>query len=140
MWQGTIIQLLGLWLALASLVHMDVASVKLNNLIMGVLAAVVSGYTPIKKSWECWLGLIAGAWLAFSSSFQYFVEGNGYLWNNLICGVLIFTSGILVVVGPSIEKHALLPLRGLKVNNQEQKRLHKSIKDGIQNSTNNVTT
>ncbi len=140
MWQGWVNEVLGIWRALVPLVHLDNASVKPNNLFMGVMAAVVSGYTPIKRSWECWLGLMAGAWLTFSSSFHYFVERNGYLWNNLIFGVLIITSGILVVVSSSIEKHALLALRGLKVNNQEQKRLHKSIKDGIQYSSNEVAT
>jgi len=140
MWQGWVNEILGTWLALAPLVRMDNASVKLNNLIIGVIAAVVSGYSPTKRIWECWLGLTAGAWLAFSSSFQVFVEGEGYLWNNIVFGVLIFTSGILVVASSSVQKHAINPLRGLKVNNQAHVGLHKSVKDRFQNSNEKVTT
>jgi hypothetical protein len=106
MWQGWINGILGVWIALAPLVSLDVPSAKLNNLFMGVLAAFVSGYTPIKKVWECWLGLAAGLWVAISSLFKFFVAGDGYLWSNVISGVLIFTSGCFVLVSSPVEKHA----------------------------------
>ena len=106
MWYGVINLVLGVWLGLAPLVAMDLPSVKLNNLLMGVIAAVVSGYTPVKKSGECWPALIAGIWLAFSSSFRFFVEGNGYLWNNCVCGILISVSGLLVMENFPAQKPA----------------------------------
>jgi len=106
MWQGWVNGILGIWLSLAPLVSMDVPSVKLNNLYIGVLAAVVSGYTPTRKTWECWLGIAAGVWIAFSTFFPLFVQGTGYLWNNVASGVLIFTSGFLARASSPIEKHA----------------------------------
>ena len=106
-WQGWVNQILGVWLSIAPFVSLDVSSVKLNNLFVGVLAAIVSGYTPARKLWECWLGFVAGVWIAFSSSIQFFVQGENYLWNNAIAGALIFTSGMLVVVSEPSGKHAI---------------------------------
>lgn len=106
-WQGWVNQILGVWLSIAPFVSLDISSVKLNNLFVGVLAAIVSGYTPAKKLWECWLGFAAGVWLAISSSIQFFVQGEGYLWNNIIAGALIFTSGMLVAVSEPVGKRAI---------------------------------
>lgn len=106
MWQGWVNRLLGIWLMLAPFVSMDMSSVKLNNLYIGVLAAVVSGYTPTRKARGCWLGIAAGVWIAFSSFFHLFVQGAGYFWNNVVSGVLIFTSGSLARASSPIEKHA----------------------------------
>ncbi len=136
MWQGWVNEVLGIWLALAPLVNINNASVRLNNLVMGVIAAVVSAYTPIKISWECWLGLIAGAWLAFSSSFLFFVQGGGYIWSNAICGVLIFTSGLLVLEDSPAEKHAD---HIIDIDDCSRARGALISKDGIQNSRNKNT-
>lgn len=96
MYQRLINSILGVWLALAPIVPMDASLVKLNNLFIGVLAAVVSSTTPIVATiWESGLGVAAGAWVAFSSSFPFFSAGRGYLWSNIASGLLILASAHL---------------------------------------------
>ncbi len=103
MWYGWMNEALGVWLALAPAVSLSVPSARLNNLLTGTMAAVVSAYTP-EKTGEARLGVIAGAWLAIASSFKFFVVGDGYLWNNVISGLLIFTSGYLAQGNPPARK------------------------------------
>jgi len=105
--QGWVNEILGFWLAIAPFIFPDVLSARMNNLFFGALVAIVSGNTPAKKLWECWLGFAAGIWIAFSSSIQFFVQGEGYLWNNVVAGALIFTSGMLVVVSEPGGKNAI---------------------------------
>jgi len=96
MWQRWVNSFLGAWLALAPIVHMDASLVRFNNLFIGVLAAVVSSSTPIIVTiWDSGLGVAAGAWVAFSSSFQVFTAGGGYLGSNIASGLVIFTSAQL---------------------------------------------
>jgi len=96
MCQRWINSILGVWLALAPIVRMDSSSVRLNNLFVGVLAAVTSSSIPIMATiWESGLGVAAGAWVAFSCSFQVFTAGGGYIWNNIASGLLILASAHL---------------------------------------------
>ena len=96
MWQRWTNSILGIWLALAPIVRMDSSSVRLNNLFVGVLAAVMSSSMPVMATiWESGLGVAAGAWVAFSCSFQVFSAGDGYLWNNIASGLLILASAQL---------------------------------------------
>ena len=93
MWQRWLNSILGIWLALAPIVRMDSSSVRLNNLFVGVLAAVVSSTIPIVATiWESGLGVAAGAWVAFSCSFRVFSAGEGYIWNSIASGLLIIAS------------------------------------------------
>jgi len=90
---------------------MDAPFVGLNNLFIGVLAAVVSSTTPIADTiWESGLGVAAGAWIAFSSSFQFFIAGDGYLWSNIASGLLILASAQL----------AARPTSSKRVSNEPQ--------------------
>ena len=100
MWYSWMNEVIGAWLALAPLVSLDVPSVKLNNLYMGVLAAVVSAHTTTKRAWRSYLGIAAGAWVAFSSFFKFFVEGDGYLQSNVISGVVIFIVALIGLEEP----------------------------------------
>jgi hypothetical protein len=108
MWHGWINGFLGVWLALAPFVRLDVPSVKLNNFFIGVLAAIVSADAPVRrKVWGSWLGLAAGVWVALSSWFQFCVAGDGYRWSNVVSGVLIFASACSILVSIPVEKHAV---------------------------------
>ena len=95
MWQCRANEILGTWLALAPLFRFDRALVGLNNLFVGALVAVVSSYMPITKHpWESWVGVAAGTWVAFTSCFQFFVTGGGYVWSNVAAGTLIVVASL----------------------------------------------
>ena len=132
MWQGWVNRIIGIWLLLAPFVSMDVPSVKLNNLYIGVLAAVVSGYTPTKNEWGCWLGIAAGVWIAFSSFFHLFVQGTGYLWNNVVSGVLIFASGTIASASSPTKKQAH---RSGPANHLRDERVSKGTDEAAMNTT-----
>jgi hypothetical protein len=85
---------------------MDIPSVKINNAYMGVLAAIASAHAPVRRVREAWLGLAVGIWIAVSTLFHAFVDGSGYIWNNLASGVLIFTSGLLIHSGLPVKRDA----------------------------------
>ncbi len=106
MWQIRMNEMLGVWLALAPLVSLDIPSVRMNNFIVGILVAFESGYAPVKKNWEWGVGLAAGLWVTLSTFFPVFLKGDGYFWSNVISGVLIFTSGWFALAGLPVEKHA----------------------------------
>jgi uncharacterized membrane protein HdeD (DUF308 family) len=84
----------------------------LSNLVLGILAAAVSANTPTKRLWVCWLGVAAGAWVAFSSYFQFSAAGESYLWSNVISGVLIFIAGSMILNSDPIEKNTKTPAHG----------------------------
>ncbi len=109
MWQAWVNQLLGIWLAVAPLIPLNTTWMELGNLYVGTLAAFLSASFPVKKVWLSWLGLAAGAWTAISSRIYSFQTGEGYLWNNVICGALIFLSAVLAVASVSAEKEAQDP-------------------------------
>ena len=109
MWQGWVTQFLGAWLALAPIVRVEMPWAELDNFFVGVLSALISASIPIRKAWVSWLGIVAGAWVAISSLFPFFLTGDGYLWNNVVSGSLIFLSGLLAVASVSKEKRAHSP-------------------------------
>ncbi len=106
MWHGWVTAILGIWLALAPFVAMDVYSVRLNNMTIGILVAWGCGDTPTEKAWKGGLGCIAGIWVALSTFFRVFWAGPGYQWSNVIAGFLILTSGCSMLAEPRDEKYA----------------------------------
>ncbi len=89
-----IMTLLGIWIGLAPFAPLDLASVKLNNFVMGLLAAAVAYQLPKSKEWERWVGIIFGIWVAIASCIPHFIVGSAYLWNNFGSGTLIALAGI----------------------------------------------
>lgn len=94
MWQVWTNCILGLWLAISPFVSMDFESAKINNLLVGLTVAVVSWYTPKIKIWQRYILIILGTWIFIASLIPTLFEGSGYLWNNLIAGLLIAIIGI----------------------------------------------
>ena len=113
MWQGLIMQILGIWLAVMPTVSVDMYSVKLINFLFGLSTAALSACVEVRKVWVSWLGIIPGAWLAFASNFQMFVAGESYLWSNMISGVMIFIAGVFILNSDPMEKKAKTPAHGL---------------------------
>jgi hypothetical protein len=106
MWQAWTNGMLGLWLAMAPFVSMDVDSNKINNVCVGLIVATVSWYIQKEKSWQRWTTMILGVWIFIASFIPALVEGTGYLWNNLVCGIIIALVAITVGSKSSAVKHA----------------------------------
>lgn len=106
MWQAWTMTLIGVWIAVAPFVPLNLASVKLNNLIMGMIAAAASYRIPKGKEWERWLGVIFGIWVSVASLIPHFITGSAYLWNNYGSGALIALAGICAMAKSPVGKHA----------------------------------
>lgn len=104
MWQAWINGILGLWIAVAPFVSMDVDSVKINNLLFGLIVAIVSWHIPKEGTRQRWSTMILGAWIFVAGCTPALVEGNVYLWNNLISGLLISMCAITLFLNQEIKQ------------------------------------
>jgi sulfite exporter TauE/SafE len=106
MWQAWTNGILGLWIGVAPFLLTDVSSVKLNNILAGAIVAVVGWYIAKEKAWQRWLTIILGAWMFVAGFIPGLVEGSGYLWNNLLAGILIAIGGFAAMSATAVVKHA----------------------------------
>ncbi len=97
MWQAWTMTLIGMWIALAPFVPLDLSTVKFNNMIMGAIAALASYLLPKRKFWERWVGMIFGVWIFIAACFPDLTTGSSYLWNNYGSGMMIAIAGLLSV-------------------------------------------
>jgi hypothetical protein len=88
---------IGVWIAVAPFVPMDLSTVKFNNMIMGAIATLASYLLPKRKLWERGVGMIFGIWIFVASLIPALTAGSGYLWNNFGSGILISFAGLLAV-------------------------------------------
>ena len=98
--------ILGLWLALAPFISMDVPSVKLNNILVGLIVAAVNWYVPKEWTWQRWTAMILGAWIFVAGFIPGLAGGSDYVWSNLISGLLIAISGFTGHGKSPAAKHA----------------------------------
>ena len=64
-----------------------------NDLIIGIVVAYI-GYTIVKiKSLQGWISVVMGLWLIISVFIPALLSGAGYIWNDLLSGILIMIAG-----------------------------------------------
>lgn len=93
MWQGWINGLLGLWLVLAAFLKLTPAGNLWDNLIVGVVVAIVGFLMISKKSWQGWTSGLLGVWLIIAAFIPSLQTHTGNLWNDLIVGVVVAIAG-----------------------------------------------
>lgn len=104
MWKAWTNGILGLWLAVAPFVPMDIPSVKINNVLIGAIVAAVGWYIPKEKSWQRWVAIIVGTWMFIAGLTPWFEVGYVYLWNNVISGLLIAVGGLALIEGRQVKE------------------------------------
>jgi len=93
MWQAWTNAILGMWLVVAAFLSFSATGNLWDNLIVGVIAAI-AGFAMIKeKSWQGWLAGIMGIWLIIAAFIPVLQISTGYLWNDLLSGVLLIIAG-----------------------------------------------
>ncbi len=93
MWKGWVNGLLGLWLIIAAFLKFSATAVMWNNLIVGIIVTIVALLMIKEKPWQGWLGTIAGILLFIAAFIKSLQTGAGYLWTDLILGILIAIAG-----------------------------------------------
>lgn len=94
MTSGRINYCLGAWLILAAILNFSEGWIVLNNLLVGIIAAII-GCSMIKNNfYQGWLTVILGYWLFMSIFSAGLVTIDVIFWNSLIVGTLIIIAGL----------------------------------------------
>lgn len=107
MWQAWTNGILGVWIFIAAFLSMGTQGNFWNDLIVGVITAVVGFLMVKEKSWQGWLTGIVGIWLIIAAFIPALLVGGGLLWDNIIVGVLLMVGGFGALGGtPHTEAHS----------------------------------
>ncbi len=93
MWQSWTNAILGIWLISAAFLGLDPAVGIWNDLIAGAVV-VISSLTILKvREWQGWLAMVFGAWMIIAAFIPSLTGGIGYVYNDLISGLIITIAG-----------------------------------------------
>lgn len=92
-WQSWINGLLGLWLVVAAFLGFSHIGNLVNYLIVGLAVVIVSLALLKEKPWQAWIALILGIWMVASSLVLPLHRGAGYVYNDLLTGLVIAIVG-----------------------------------------------
>ena len=92
-WQAWTIGVFGLWFMTAAFLNFDSTVNSWNNLLVGSIVTII-GYTIVKqKEWQAWVCMAIGMWVAISAFIPSLLTGQGYLWNDIISGLVMTIGG-----------------------------------------------
>lgn len=93
MWQAWTNGILGLWIVLAAFLGFNPTANLWDDLILG-LAIFITSVTILKdKPWQAWLALVFGVWMMVAAFIPSLIDGTGYIYNDLISGLIIAIAG-----------------------------------------------
>ncbi len=98
MWANWVNIILGLWMIIAAFIP-SIVSKKTpsmwNDIIIGIIIAIVAYIAATAKKPICWINVIMGVWLIIAGFIPSIVsKKTGNLWNDLIVGIIV-----LIVAG-----------------------------------------
>ncbi len=93
MWQSWTNAILGIWLISAAFLGLDPVLNIWNDLIAGVVVAIGSLTIVKEREWQGWLGIVFGAWTIIAAFLPSLTGGIGYVYNDLISGLIITIAG-----------------------------------------------
>jgi hypothetical protein len=92
-WLGWTSGILGLWLLLSPFLGLGPKGNFWNDLIVGVVVAIVGFGMVQAASWQGWTAGFLGLWLIIAAFIPGVVTGAGLLWNDIIVGLIIAIAG-----------------------------------------------
>ncbi len=93
MWQSWTNAILGIWLTSAAFLGLDPVLSIWNDLIVGVVVAISSLTIMKERQWQGWLAMVFGAWMIIAVFIRPLTGGIGYVYNDLISGLIITIAG-----------------------------------------------
>lgn len=93
MWQAWTNGILGLWLILAAFLGFGPTANLVDNLIVGALVGITASTALKAKPSQSWTALIFAVWMIVAAFIPSLIDGAGYLYNDLIAGIIITIAG-----------------------------------------------
>lgn len=91
--------ILGTWIFVAGFLNFSATGNMWDNLIVGIIVAIL-GFLMIKpKPWQGWVAGIMGVWLIIAAFIPTLQTGSGNMWNEVISGVIIAIAGYGAIGG-----------------------------------------
>ncbi len=93
MWQAWMNSILGLWFVAVAFLGFGPSANLWDDLIVGLVVAATSLTILRNKPWQAWLAVIFGVWMIVAAFVPSLVDGAGYVYNDLISGIIIAIAG-----------------------------------------------
>lgn len=93
MWQAWTNGILGAWLFISVFLGFALSGNMWNNLIVGIIAAIVALTMLKNKPWQGWLMLVVSIWLIISAFIPNLLTTTGNAWDGIIVGILLMIGG-----------------------------------------------
>lgn len=106
MWKSWTNALLGLWLISAAFLGLASSINIWNDLFVGAVVAVISLKIMKDRAWQGWLAVVFGAWIIIAAFVPSLTGGIGYIYNDLIAGLIIAITGFASMVRRDEERLA----------------------------------
>ncbi len=101
-----IVGILGLWLIVAAFLGFGENAAMWNNLLVGIVVAIV-GYNMLENlQWQNWVSMIVGIWLIISAFIPDLRVGDAFMWNAVITGILVAISGFGLIAEKGTDTEA----------------------------------
>ncbi len=105
MWQAWTNGIIGIWLFIAAFLNFSSTGNVWDDILVGIVAAVV-GFAMVKeKPWQGWLTGLVGIWLIIAAFIPSLVIGAGNEWNAVISGILLMIGGFGALGSSDITPH-----------------------------------
>jgi hypothetical protein len=96
-WKGWTNGVLGLWVLLAAFLQIGPKGNFWNDVIVGIIIAIVGFGMVQGKPWQGWTTGLLGLWLIIAAFIPGLVSGSGLIWNNTIVGLIVAVAGFMAV-------------------------------------------
>jgi len=93
MWQGVIAGILGIWGIISAFLIKARTGNFWNDLIVGIVVAVMGFAMVGKKAWQGWTAVILGIWWIIAGFIQGLTTGTGNLVNDIVVGIIVAIAG-----------------------------------------------
>ncbi|NPV88186.1 SPW repeat protein [Coprothermobacteraceae bacterium] len=92
-----IVSLVGVWYLVSPWIVKTAIGAMWNSIVVGILSATCAYYYSPEKSWQRWLGILLGIWVVIAAFIDPLKTGPGYMWNNVLVGMLIVVAGLAAI-------------------------------------------
>lgn len=90
---GSIIGLLGIWIAITPIFGASPAFYAWSHWIVGAIVAVLGFSMTARRTTAGWLSGILGVWLFIAGFMNGLLSGGGLWWDNLLVGLALLVIG-----------------------------------------------